>query len=51
MVGLGLFFYMYKGGFWQVDRVTMQRMFDFLPFALCALADLWLSGAGRGGIG
>lgn len=37
MVGLGLFFYMYKGGFWQVDRVTMQRMFDFLPFALCAL--------------
>ncbi|MBX3199061.1 MAG: ABC transporter permease subunit [Labilithrix sp.] len=37
MVGLGLFFYMYKGGFWQVDRVTMQRMFDFLPFALCFL--------------
>jgi ABC-2 type transport system permease protein len=37
MVGLGLFFYMYKGGFWQVDRVTMQRMFDFLPFALCSL--------------
>lgn len=37
MIGLGLFFYMYKGGFWQVDRVTMQRMFDFLPFALCAL--------------
>lgn len=37
MLGLGLFFYMYKGGFWQVDRVTMQRMFDFLPFALCAL--------------
>lgn len=37
MIGLGLFFYMYKGGFWQVDRVTMQRMFDFLPFALCFL--------------
>jgi ABC-2 type transport system permease protein len=37
MAGLGLFFYMYKGGFWQVDRVTMQRMFDFLPYALCAL--------------
>jgi ABC-2 type transport system permease protein len=37
MIGLGLFFYMYKGGFWSVDRVTMQRMFDFLPFALCAL--------------
>jgi ABC-2 type transport system permease protein len=37
MIGLGLYFYMYKGGFWQVDRVTMQRMFDFLPFALSAL--------------
>jgi ABC-2 type transport system permease protein len=37
MVGLGIFFYMYKGGFWQVDRVTMHRMFDFLPFAFCAL--------------
>lgn len=37
MVGLGLFFFMYQGGFWQVDRVTMQRMFDFLPFALCFL--------------
>src|SRR5262249_788623 len=37
MVGLGLYFFMYKGGFWQVDRVTMQRMFDSLPFALCVL--------------
>ena len=37
MIGLGLYFYMYKGGFWQVDRVTMQRMFDSLPLALCVL--------------
>ena len=37
LILLGLYFFMYKGGFWQVDRVTMQRMFDFLPFALCAL--------------
>ena len=41
MVGLGLFFYMYKGGFWSVDRVTMQRMFDFLPFALCIVIPLF----------
>lgn len=37
MVALGLYFFMYKGGFWQVDRVTMQRMFDSLPWALCGL--------------
>ncbi len=37
MITLGLYFFMYKGGFWQVDRVTMQRMFDSLPVALCAL--------------
>jgi ABC-2 type transport system permease protein len=36
MIALGLYFFMYKGGFWQVDRVTMQRMFDSLPWALCA---------------
>jgi ABC-2 type transport system permease protein len=37
MIALGLHFFMYKGGFWQVDRVTMQRMFDSLPVALCGL--------------
>ena len=37
MIALGLYFFMYKGGFWQVDRVTMQRMFDSLPWALCGL--------------
>lgn len=37
MIGLGLYFFMYRGGFWQVDRVTMQRMFDSLPLALCVL--------------
>lgn len=37
MIALGLYFFMYKGGFWQVDRVTMQRMFDSLPVALCGL--------------
>jgi ABC-2 type transport system permease protein len=37
LVGLGLYFFLYKGGFWGVDRVTMQRMFDALPLALCVL--------------
>lgn len=37
MITLGLYFFMYKGGFWQVDRVTMQRMFESLPYALCGL--------------
>ncbi len=37
MAGLGLYFFLYKGGFWGVDRVTMQRMFDALPLALCVL--------------
>lgn len=41
MIALGLYFYMYKGGFWQVDRVTMQRMFDFLPAALCGVIPLF----------
>lgn len=41
MIVLGLYFYMYKGGFWQVDRATMQRMFDFLPWALCLVIPLF----------
>jgi ABC-2 type transport system permease protein len=41
MVALGLYFFMYQGGFWQVDRVTMQRMFDFLPGALCFVIPLF----------
>ena len=37
MIVLGLYFFFYKGGFWQVDRATMSRMFEALPFALSAL--------------
>lgn len=37
MAALGGHFFTYKGGFWSVDRVTMQRMFEFLPYALCGL--------------
>ncbi len=37
MMALGGHFFTYKGGFWSVDRVTMQRMFEFLPYALVGL--------------
>jgi ABC-2 type transport system permease protein len=37
LIVLGLYFFFYKGGFWQVDRATMARMFEALPFALSAL--------------
>lgn len=36
LVGLGFYFFAYKGGFWQVNRVMMTRMFDSLPAVLCA---------------
>lgn len=38
---LGLWFFFYKGGFWQVDRATMQRAFDAAPAALCAVIPLF----------
>ena len=37
MLVLGLYFFYYKGGFWQIDRATMTRMFEALPLALCFL--------------
>ncbi len=33
LLALGLFFFLFQGGFWQVDRVMMVRMFEFLPWA------------------
>ena len=41
MVVFGLYFFFYKGGFWQVDRATMARMFDTIPPALCLLIALF----------
>jgi ABC-2 type transport system permease protein len=38
---MGLWFFFYKGGFWQVDRATMQRAFDAVPAALCAVIPLF----------
>jgi ABC-2 type transport system permease protein len=37
LLGLGLFFFLFRGGFWQVDRVSLALMFDFLPWALTGL--------------
>ena len=37
LFAVGGYFFFYKGGFWQVDRASMVRMFDALPFALCFL--------------
>ncbi len=37
---LGLYFFFYQGGFWQVDRATMARLFDFAPAALCLVIPL-----------
>lgn len=35
--GLGLMFFMYKGGFWQIDRATMQPLFEYIPAGLAML--------------
>jgi ABC-2 type transport system permease protein len=39
LFGLGIYFFLYQGGgFWQIDRASMTRMFElFLPLALTIL--------------
>src|SRR3984957_14140978 len=38
LLGLGVYFFLFQqGGFWQVDRATMSRMFGFMPWALAVL--------------
>jgi len=38
LFALGLYFFLFQGGgFWQVDRVTMNRMFEFMPLTLTIL--------------
>ena len=38
MFFLGVYFFLYQtGGFWQVDRATMGRMFEFVPWALSGM--------------
>lgn len=37
LLALGALFFAYRGGFWQVDRATMQDMFNYLPWGLLTL--------------
>jgi ABC-2 type transport system permease protein len=37
LVLFGLWFFFYKGGFWQIDRASMARVFDWVPVGLCFL--------------
>ena len=37
MLALGVYFFLVQNGFWQVDRATMARMFEGLPWALCLI--------------
>src|SRR5262249_35106004 len=38
MLVLGVYFFLYQsGGFWQVDRATMSRLFEFMPWALASI--------------
>jgi ABC-2 type transport system permease protein len=37
LIGLGIFFCLFQGGFWQVDRATMTRLFEAIPTALAIL--------------
>ncbi|APS00713.1 ABC transporter permease subunit [Pajaroellobacter abortibovis] len=34
MIGLGAYFFLYRGGVWQVDRASIGLMFEFLPWIL-----------------
>lgn len=41
LVIFGLWFFYYRGGFWQVDRASMSRLFDGAPIVLCGLIALF----------
>ncbi len=36
-LALGLMFFIYRGGFWQADKASLQAMFEYAPFGLSAL--------------
>ncbi len=35
--GLGMMFFTYQGGFWQIDRATLQPLFEYVPAGLAML--------------
>src|SRR4029079_1839273 len=36
-LALGFMFFMLRGGFWQMDRATVQKVFEFTPWGLSLL--------------
>src|SRR3990172_1440738 len=36
-LALGLMFFLYRGGFWQADKASLQTMFEYAPFGLSVL--------------
>src|SRR5258708_35161826 len=36
-LALGLLFFMFNGGFWQLDRASVSRLFEFTPMGLSFL--------------
>src|SRR4030095_7042411 len=36
-LGLGLVFFLFRGGFWQIDKASMGTMFDYAPYGLSLL--------------
>lgn len=36
-LAIGLLFFMWRGGFWQVDRASVSRLFEFAPLGLSLL--------------
>ncbi|HEY3499650.1 MAG TPA: ABC transporter permease subunit [Polyangiaceae bacterium] len=37
---VGFTFFEYRGGFWQVDRATIQRLFEFVPLGLMLIVSV-----------
>src|SRR5687768_11408557 len=36
-IALGGFFFLFRGGFWQVDRASLTTMFEYVPLGLTLL--------------
>ncbi|MCL2723326.1 MAG: ABC transporter permease subunit [Polyangiaceae bacterium] len=41
LVVLGLWFFLYKGGFWQIDRASTTRLVESVPYGLMFLIPLF----------
>jgi ABC-2 type transport system permease protein len=37
----GVYFFVYQGGIWQLDRASMNRLLTIVPWALCVLAPVF----------